>query len=104
MRASSRQRTAPTGFLPQEACPLRPADAIHPLCRQAVGSVSDVLAARAAQRAELAMSGTAGQEEEGEEMCDAALRVALDVVGITLFARDFGASKYGDCRILEVRG
>lgn len=73
-----------------------------PVIRQAVGSVSDVLAARAAQRAELAMSGTAGQEEEGEEMCDAALRVALDVVGITLFARDFGASKYGDCRILEV--
>lgn len=35
-------------------------------------------------------------------MADAALRVALDVIGITMFGRDFGARHFGECEVLEV--
>ncbi|GAB4817703.1 hypothetical protein N2152v2_004749 [Parachlorella kessleri] len=70
-----------------------------PVIRQCVSSVSDALAERARhqqQRQEERLP-----VEAGEDMCDAALRVALDAIGIALFARDFKASSYGDSPVLE---
>jgi hypothetical protein len=78
-------------------CPLN-----LPRRRSCVGSVSDVLAQRSAQQQLAGGSLVAAAAEAGEDMCDASLRVTLDVIGIVLFARDFKASGYGDCPVLEV--
>lgn len=56
----------------------------------------DHLAARAA-------SGAAAAEG-GEDMQQAALRVALDSFALSALQHDFGARHYGRCEVLEVGG
>lgn len=60
-----------------------------------MSKVSEALAQQ--QRTQRAQHG-----DEGVDMCDAAMRVALDTIGIALFARDFGASDYEESPVLEV--
>jgi hypothetical protein len=62
-----------------------------PMIRDAVSAVCDHLAT---------LEGQPGGLEV--DMDNAALRVALDVIGLTAFGRDFQARSYGQCEVLKV--
>ena len=61
-----------------------------------MAAVCDHLAARAA-------GGEAAAEDEGgQDMQEAALRVALDSFALSALQHDFGARRYGPCEVLQV--